>query len=71
MGALGRQLLLAGLGGPQGLCAAEREMHDVASMGASVRCGDGAVGASVVGEAVGTGVDEDMFQTVEAKRTSE
>ena len=45
MGALGRQLLSAGLGGPHGLCAAEREMHDVAIMGASVRCGDGAVGS--------------------------
>ena len=43
MQALDRQLLLAGLG-PQGFCAAEREMHDVASMGASVRGGDGAVG---------------------------
>ena len=46
MGALGRQLLSAGLGeGAHGLCAAEREMHDVAIMGASVRCGDGAVGS--------------------------
>ena len=44
MGALGRQLLSAGLGGPHGLCAAEREMHDVAIMGASVRGRDGAVG---------------------------
>ena len=44
MRALDRQLILAGLGGPQGLCAAQREVHEVASRGDSVRGGDGTVG---------------------------